>query len=174
MDEQRFYSQEDAEEILRLASRQQFEGGVTLSDLQRMAGELGLSPDAIQRAEAELAAQSAQAQQKALEQQKWAEFKERYRHSYVSEVLSSLSFVTVMTFIWYFTSHGHGHFWPIWIIMIAGLNIITKTFRQLDPHARRRAFEKYLKKGVVTDGSIHGEIIIGHHGGRRLRDESDH
>lgn len=53
MAEHRHYSEEEAEEILRLATRKEATGGIPRDRLVEMAAELGLSPDQVQRAEQE-------------------------------------------------------------------------------------------------------------------------
>lgn len=53
MADQRHYSEEEAEEILRLATRKQGSGGIPRDRLVEMAAELGLSPDQVQSAEQE-------------------------------------------------------------------------------------------------------------------------
>ena len=55
--EQRFYSEEEAQQILHRATTSVPATGMSREELVRAAGEMGISAEAIERAESEIAAQ---------------------------------------------------------------------------------------------------------------------
>src|SRR5690349_21324610 len=55
MSEQSHYNDQEAEEILRIASREAATGGMSRETLMRTAEELGITPEAVARAEEQMA-----------------------------------------------------------------------------------------------------------------------
>lgn len=117
-----FYSESEANEILQLAANAG--GGDLLSreQLLHAGAELGISPEEIDRAAAQIA------ERRNANQEKQAY--RRYRRKSISaDVFTYLSVCAVCIGIWFFS--GRGDFWPQWVIGIWGLLLCIEVFKKL-------------------------------------------
>src|SRR2546421_2198369 len=143
--EQRFYSEEEAQQILHRATTSVPATGMSREELVRAAGEMGISADAIERAESEIAAQR-QAELSAQEEARLRrEFNRYYRRKTLEHLSGFGSFAGVFVFIWLFS--GGGYFWPIWVFGWWGVALIGDVFSMLvNPARKERSYEKWLAK----------------------------
>jgi hypothetical protein len=137
---QRFYEEEEAEQILRLASSLTSTAGAMSRDrLLSTAAELGITPEAVEMAERQLAEQkSVKADRLEFDTNQKREF---YGHlmSYVL-VNGFLVAVNLMT--------SRGYFWAIWPILGWGLGLsfhVAETFFK-GSEAYQEEFEKWRRK----------------------------
>lgn len=164
---QEFYNQEQAEEILRLAAHRDLSGGVTRDALLRMAGEVGLSPEAVAAAEQEYVDRT---QDASLERQ----FAARQRSEYWSKILAYIGTNGMLVGIWWLT--GHGFFWPGFIVLFMAIELV----ESIPAHfmtasgGYRKAFLKWKARrerreaGDSTADEDHRDgIVIGARIGRR-------
>jgi hypothetical protein len=107
-------SDQDVDEILRLAVNKSGLGGDLRSRLETSAEELGIPPEALAEAEAEYY------------QRRQTDAQERHarirrRRAFIEHFVSYFGVNLLLIGIWYFTTHGTKPFWPIWPIMGWGL-----------------------------------------------------
>jgi len=100
---QRFYSDEEAQEILKVAASRQLQGGLDLPRLQAAAAELGISPEALADAEA-------QVMRDRDERILFDEYKRSRRQSFYS---SLVTYVAVNAGLWFMMR-------PSWIVWVLG------------------------------------------------------
>lgn len=142
---QRFYEDREAEEILRRALEQPDASSAPLdrSRLLAMASELGISEEAVNRAEAQLASEreaTAAAKQTELDR---IEFKRHRRRSFWNDVSSYISVNAFLIAIWWFT--GHGYFWPGWVLAGWGIGVLSD-FISAFLGFSERDFERWKRK----------------------------
>lgn len=138
-------TEEDVEEILRLAIRQSPFGGDTLRErLQSSADELGISPEALARAEAEWAAQN---QHKQESEQDLVD-RRAFHKMRVGDFVKHLgSYVAVNAFLTFIDFRDGNLGWAFWPIMGWGIAIVTHLF-SLFGHGQEeeKEFRKWQKK----------------------------
>jgi len=119
---ERFYDENEAEEILRLAARDGASGRVDKDRLISMAAELGISPEAVERAEAEIVQKKEAERLETIEKAERQEYR-RYRRGVLWSSLGSFFGMSLFFVgIWFFSGHDGG-FWPVWIIFPWGFGI---------------------------------------------------
>src|SRR5688572_27639254 len=122
MNENRHYNDQDAEEILRIASRESAANGMSRDVLLKTAEELGISPDAVARAEEQLVmkrqADRIQEEDKELRKQ----FEDERRGKFMADFWSYLGVNAGLIGIWWFT--GHNYFWPAWVLLGWGMGVV--------------------------------------------------
>src|SRR5688500_14898780 len=116
MSGQQFYEEGEAEEILRRAISETHSGVVDRERLVSMAAELGISEQALSRAEARHVQERGTREAARLEEQSRQEYRRHRRSSFWGELSSYVVACLVFTGLWYFT--GQGYFWPGWIMGI--------------------------------------------------------
>ena len=104
---QEFYSEEEAKQILGMASRQS-DAEISRQDLMQMAKELGIAESDLLKAES-----SYKETQKIAKQKK--EFRRIVIQSYVQTAVAWVLVIPLLIFIWAFLTHGP--FWPIFPII---------------------------------------------------------
>ncbi|HLK13993.1 MAG TPA: 2TM domain-containing protein [Fimbriimonadaceae bacterium] len=168
---QEFYNEEDAEQILRLATHQSLSGGLTREALLRTAAEVGLSEAEINAAEAQLS-QSRNTADLA------DRFRQRQRGRFIQGVLSYIGVNAFLIGVWWMT--GHGYFWPGWALVGMALGSFDEISKCLIPSsaAYQRAFARWKRKGAPeldqeeeeAEGHVghdRDQVIIGIHAHRR-------
>jgi hypothetical protein len=139
----RFYDENDAEEILRLAARHGTGDKVDKDRLLSMAAELGISPEAVERAEAELVEKRAAEAASKIDVENRAEYRRQRRRDLWNNVGSYVSINALMVVIWFFTDRGY--FWPFWVIFPWGLGVVPQIFIGLG-RGSDRDYERWKRK----------------------------
>ena len=154
-DGQRFYREEEAEAILRLASSYVApEGGISKEKLLDAAAELGISADAVERAELQFTEnRTIQSNRK--------EFDQQNRNDFKRTLFSFVIFSGVLTLINVWTFQGY--FWAAWPIFGLGMGVISKAIDTFFRKGRRteEEFQRWLLRRKFTlDGSPYliGEV----------------
>ncbi len=112
--EQKFYDEEDAEQILRLASSLSSPvGAMSRERLLATADELGISPEAVEEAERRIN----QSKGELLER---AEFDRRIRRDFYGHLAS---YIVVNGFLCAINLWSGGYFWAIWPLLGWGIGI---------------------------------------------------
>ncbi len=143
MGAQRFYEEGEAEEILRRAVRSTDSGAVDRSRLMAMAAELGISEDAIARAEAEMETErSTEAARQHVEESRTA-FRKYRRGRFWADFSSYLSVNAFLIGVWWFT--GHGYFWPFWVLAGWGIGVLSDFFSAFFGHSEHD-YERWRRK----------------------------
>jgi hypothetical protein len=168
MSDQQFYNDNEAEEILRIANRESLSGGMTKEKLIQTAAELGISPEAVERAEQQLVLKRETdrvAQEDELLRQ---QFKKERRASFFNDLLSYIGTNAFMVGIWWFT--GHGYFWPMWVMLAWGIGIASdfaSTYLANDnakfERWKRRRERRALGRNDISDRSfpVLDELVAG-------------
>lgn len=162
MADQRFYSEEEAEEILREASRlsRPGESVTTPERLAEMAAELGISQEALAEAETRVR----QNRQEALLR---TEFLSHRRQKVRSDALQWLSLSFLLFGINLFTNNFSLHLsglWSLWPIGFIGLFLAYDWLEglALSPEDRERKFEKWKQKrerrNALSDRFLGGPV----------------
>lgn len=119
----RFYEEGEAEEILRRALHQPESGAIDRERLLSMAAELGISEDAVARAEEQIAAErEAEASRAEIEADR-VEFRRKRRAGFWSDLTSYIGVNGFMVGIWWVT--GHNYFWPGWLLAAWGIGLVS-------------------------------------------------
>jgi hypothetical protein len=144
---QKFYDEEEAEAILRLAAQRSSFGGMSKERLLSTAAELGIAPEAVEEAE-RLVGQHRQ------DLQLRAEFDKKIRKEFLSH---AISYVAVNGFLVVLNLATSPHeFWAIWPIMSWGLalalHFATTYFKGSDDYD-----EEYEKWKAKRDGRLSGK-----------------
>lgn len=119
MDERR-YSEDEVQEILKRASAAAH-GGYTHDELVRMADELGLSPEAIEIAKQDLAADRTRLESEKQDKAFLEEYTRNKRFELRTHWMVFICVNLFLTGIWFVTSRGY--YWPIWPLMGWGLGL---------------------------------------------------
>lgn len=143
---QRFYDDDEANAILRLAAQ---EGatttGVDRNKLFDMAAELGISPEAVARAEQQVEKQRLIDAAAAEEGQLRAAYQRKRRDDFWSNLAGFLGFNAMLIGIWFFT--GRDYFWPGWVLAFWGAAVIGDLFKTFAIKADfEQGFERYKRK----------------------------
>lgn len=110
---ERFYDEEEAEAILRLAAGRA-SGGMSWERLLSMAAELGIPPDAVEEAEKAIAVQRQDHNLR-------SEYDRHVRHEFASHLIS---YIIVNTFLVVLNLVTSPHtFWVAWVLMGWGIGL---------------------------------------------------
>lgn len=123
MNENRQYSEQDAEEILRIASRDAGMGGMTRDRLVETAAELGISPEAVAKAEEQLVLKREAERVEQEDQELRKQFEKEQRGSFMADFYSYLGVNAGLIGIWAMT--GGNYFWPKWVLLGWGIGLVT-------------------------------------------------
>lgn len=154
MNEEKFYSEEEAEAILREAARLDRSGGSAQSRnrLIATAAELGISEHAVREAEMRVA-ESIQ-----LDRDR-AEFelsrKSKFRDEVVSYIGTSILLLGINFFTTGFSMHLTG-MWSLWVVGIWGFSILSDMFQYYFRSKEREqaAFEKWRQKRALKSNLV--------------------
>lgn len=139
----RFYEEGEAEEILRRALHQSDTGAIDRAKLFAMAAELGISEEAVARAEQQMASEREAGLEREREEQDRLAFKRHRRSRFWADLGSYLSFNAFLVAIWWST--GRGYFWPGWVLVVWGLNVVGDFFNAFLSFSERD-FERWKRK----------------------------
>ena len=157
--EQQFYSEDEAHELLHLASQQSISSGMSRDELLRAAMEMGISPEAIQRAEEELQRKREQDIQQEREKELRKEFEKYNRSKFMGNVGSYLSTCTILVAIWFIT--GRHYFWPGWVIFFWGLSVVPEFFTHfLNTAKKERRYQRWLARRGAPPSGLEGKIVL--------------
>jgi hypothetical protein len=145
MSQQQFYSDEEAQRLLRLAAQNTPTTGMTREELIRAAGELGIPEERFMEAEAQVAAERAAVAQAEENKTLRKQFNREFNRKQWNQVMGLISGNALFIFIWFVS--GMGYFWPIWIMGWWGIGVVVNFANAfLNPEYRERAFERWLSK----------------------------
>lgn len=133
----RFYSDEEAEQILRLAASKSVNvGGLHRDDLVRSAAELGISEEALAEAELQIVAQREDTELR-------KEFKSKQRREFMGHFWSYIS-VNLMLVLINVATIGHIS-WAKWSIFGWGIGVLLHFFASMIESSDdyQRDFEKF-------------------------------
>ncbi len=126
MSEQHHYSDQDAEEILRIAAREAAAGGMSRERLLQTASELGISPETVERAEEQMRlkreADRVQEEDRELRKQ----FQAEQRSKFMTDFWSYIGINAGLIGIWALT--GSNYFWPAWVLVCWGMGVVVDFF----------------------------------------------
>jgi hypothetical protein len=146
MPSSKFYDDNEAEEILHLALRDSADSGaMTRERLLATASELGISEEAIVRAEQELARRKETTEREKSDQALFAEYKSYHRGRVFSGLGSWASTSILLLGINFLTSGGIN--WSIWPVGIWGLVEVGHVLEALfSPPSKGEKFERWKRK----------------------------
>jgi hypothetical protein len=121
---QRFYEDDEAEQILNLAaSISSPAGSMSHERLLETAAELGISPEAVEAAEKQIT-------ELRLDKKLRSEFDANQRRAFFGGLTAFLGFNTFLVVV----THGF-HFWMIWVTGFWGLGVISHSITTLFPRS---------------------------------------
>lgn len=162
-----FYEEDDAEQILKLAAAKQgIQGRLSRENLLQTAAELGITPEAVDAAEQELASQKNR-------DEEMREFIIVQRNSFFGDVLVYLG---VCGFLGYKHFADQGNLgWTVWLMLCWGVYILANARNAFDHRSKDflKDFDKWKRKqreeGLPTTGSDKSVVIGVTVHGRRSR-----
>ena len=143
MAEQRHYTEAEAEQILRLAS-QTPSGEISHADLMRMAGELGLSPDRVERAAEEFRIQrEAECERQA--------YRHHVRAELINHVSSYFAINAGLLAMDFFKDNRIS--WALWPVLAWGMFVVFHIVSVLFPshEQREKGFREWKAKQKVLE-----------------------
>jgi hypothetical protein len=141
---QRFYSDEEAEEILKVAANRQGQGGLDLFRLQAAASELGISPEALADAEAQVMR----------EREERAQFEEYKRSKRQAFFNSLVTYIVVNAGLWIAMR-------PSWIVYVLGgwgIGLVSEGFKAFGG-SRPGSPEFETWRQARVSGAVPGQIV---------------
>ena len=166
MSEQRHYDDQDAEEILKLASRESGSSGMSHERLLQTAAELGISPEAVKRAEEQLVKQREAEKIESEETVLRTQYELERKGKFWSDFLTYLGVNAGLVGIWWFT--GRSFFWPGIVMASWGIGVVTdflQTFFNRDEAKfqrwKRRSHNKLASAKSKTEALPVLEEIVG-------------
>jgi hypothetical protein len=150
----RFYSEEEAHQILNLASKDVPIDGMSREELVKAAREMGISVEAIERAEAQVQQQQSERRRAEEDRLLYQKFKHHLRLKFWGSISRHLGEIAFFVGLWYLC--GAGYFWPMWVLFFIVLGIISDLADVMfDSTRRQRKFEKWKARSqgasVVND-----------------------
>jgi len=134
--DQRYYDEEDAEQILRLASSMSSPVGAMSRDrLLETAAELGITPEAVAMAEKQYASSKVELSDR-------AEFDRRLRRDFYGHLAS---YLIVNGFLCGINLYSGGYFWAIWPLLGWGIGLafsVVETFFR-NSESYQQEFDKW-------------------------------
>lgn len=150
-----FYSEEDVQTILRLASQSGAQAGLSRDQLLQMAQEIGLSQEAVARAESQLAKVKEEAAAKAEEAESRIEYRSQVMGSFRGHAISYVAVNLGLVMTWLATTNPPNHdFWPIYPMLGWGFGLIGHLTSVFNKGAFEEGFRQWQKeKNLVGLGS---------------------
>jgi len=143
---QKFYNEDDAEQILRLASSMSTPiGAMSRDQLLATASELGITPQAVEEAERQIVSSRAELSDR-------AEFDRRVRRDFYGHLAS---YVIVNGFLCGINIVTGGYFWAVWPLLGWGIGLafsVVETFFR-NSESYQEEFEKWRVKRQRTKPS---------------------
>lgn len=138
----RNYTSEEAEAILKLASKQQNVGGISREQLLHTASELGISPEAVASAEAEyrVTRQEAAGREQVLSMRR--QFMEERRITFATHLGIYLLINLGLVLTWYFSDRGY--FWPMWPLLGWGIGMLAHGLTYFSGQQAEAEFQTWL------------------------------
>ncbi|GEM_PF-6227065 len=131
------FTEDEAQEILRRAARSPLEGEYTQDDLHRSAAELGISPEAVARAQAEVR-----------EERTRREFELYQKAKVRSEATQTLGMIAILAAVNLVTSPHY--LWFLWAAPWMLLSLVGTAQKARNRHGEsyRRAFRRWQAKNA--------------------------
>lgn len=151
MNENRHYNDQDAEEILRIASREAATGGMSRDTLMKTAEELGITPEAVARAEEQLVMKRQADRIHVEDAELRKQFEEERRGKFMADFWSYLGVNAGLIGIWWFT--GANYFWPMWVLLCWGMGLVAdfaSTFLSKD----EAKFQRWKRRRQRKTGGV--------------------
>jgi hypothetical protein len=139
----RYYTEEEANEILRRAvERKVHTGGMSRDQLEAIASEIGVTSDALDRAEAEWDTESSE---RDLRQAYHTERITKWRSDFFTYIATCV-FLTLINRV-----VSPGFFWAIFPILGWGLGIVIDAIKVYHPYGEeyQKEFLKWIEKGAA-------------------------
>jgi hypothetical protein len=136
---QKFYSDEDAEAILKLASRTSSDGPISRDKLYQSAAELGISQEAVDQAENALLSERRETGDRVA-------FEKEKRREFFANLGSFGVTAAILASIDYFTSGGFH--WFYWVLIAWGFGIASDLNRTFNRGSAdyQKAFRRWQRK----------------------------
>lgn len=149
-----FYSEEEVQAILRLASQPNTQRQTSRDQLYQMANELGLSPDAVAHAESQLAGVRKQEEMKAREAEEREEYRRQVRSGIRGHLASYIGVNLGLIGIWAATTSPPTHdFWPIFPMLGWGIGVVAHLGSVVGKSAFEEGFQKWRRdRNLVAEG----------------------
>jgi hypothetical protein len=145
MPQSEFFSDEEAQRVLHLAAQITPTTGMSRDELVRAASEMGIPPERIAEAEAQILAERESRIQEQNDRALRSEFQRYYRNKILGQIWSFAGANVFWIFIW--AVCGMGYFWPIWIFGWWGVALLGSVFNSaFNPNHREQAYQKWLAR----------------------------
>ena len=153
-------SGEDVDAILKIALRQEHGSSDELRQrLTRSAEELGISPEALAKAEEVYLAEAQKADEQQIIQSKIGNFMQAKRAAFHSHLVSFLSTNLMLHVIWYLT--GRDFYWPGIVLAAWGVGMASHWLHTKQrPSVNDRDFQRWIalgEPGRYSDDDRHEE-----------------
>lgn len=168
-------SGEDVEAILRIALQQEHGSVDELRQrLNRSAEDLGISPDALAKAEKLYLAEARQSEQRQIAESHIDKFMKAKRVGFKSHMATYLSTNLMLHVIWYLT--GRDFYWPGIVLAAWGVGIASHfVFMMQRPEVNEPDVQKWLALGAPSkytkDDSVSSGVTVGIHVGESRQDK---
>ena len=147
-----FYSEEDVQTILRIASQTSNQSGLSRDQLLQMASEIGLSPEAVERAESQLAKVKAEEAARTTEAQDRLTYRKQKLGEVRGHVLSYVAVNLGLVVTWLATSGPNIHdFWPIWPIAGWGIGVFSHLASVFNKSAFEDGFQTWRRDRMLLE-----------------------
>ena len=123
---QNHYSDQDAEEILKIASRETGTGGMSRERLLQTAAELGISAETVERAEEQMRLKREASREQEEDVELKRQFEGERRSKFLADLWSYLGVNAGLIGIWWFS--GSSYFWPKWVLLFWGIGVLVDFF----------------------------------------------
>jgi hypothetical protein len=143
MSANRFYEEGEAQELLRRALHQTDTGAIDRQRLILMAAELGITEDALTRAEAEMAREQETVAAQQQQDRDRSAYRKNRRKGFWADLSSYISVNGFMVAIWWFT--GAGYFWPGWLMAAWGMGVASDFFGSFFGFSEKE-FERWQRR----------------------------
>ncbi len=140
---QKFFQEDEAEQILRIAaSKSSLDGALSREQLMATAAELGISAEAVMEAEEQVSRQRRESALQATEQAGYARYRSRKMRDFYGQFATYCIVVALLFRV------SEGESWWFWMTGLWGLAVLKDGFRAFGPSlfAGEDAFEKWKRR----------------------------